>query len=1768
MAKNNNPGRILKGTKSQPSLKGASGVWTLDEALQYHRANQWPQPNLFQPVANSLRLKYNANGGSFFQKIPGRAGNQQKWTYSAWVKRSLLTSATSDDFELFCGSWNNSYYALHLNFMTATDCIQLYDWGSAGGGAFQVITTPVYRDTSAWLHIVCSVDTTQATNTNRVKIWVNGVQVTVVGGSNGWGSSSGFPNQYYATPVNGLGLPQQFGSCYVGGANAKKFDGYISELNFVDGAQLQPTLFGQFDTNNTWVPVPYTGSYGTNGFYLPFTSASTSQTLGYDASLNGTAIYDANQDPYRSSVALHLTGNGPAGGQNNTFADSSTNNLAITRNGTPTQGSFSPYPLNTNAPYNPAVNGASMYTSSSLSSNNYLTTAATSALEFGAGNFTIELWWYTTSTTRQALYHGSAGADWSVGIDFNSTGVQSIGIWASSNGTSWNLLSADSGGNGIGSILITQNAWNHIVYQRNGTTWQSFINGVLDKNLTGISGTITNRSANGKNIGAWWNTTAMSTATGYISSFRIITGQAVYNGNFTPTNKPFGTLTNNLISASEQFTYSGYWATSNATLVTNAVIAPDGTPSATTISSTGSPGYLYGTQTATVASYTFSTYAKAGTTNSLRLDLVTSGYTLGASITFDLNAGTAGSPTYYGSSSGFTSSITSVGNGWYRCSITGTTTATTWYNQYGVNNGLTVSVWGSQLEQASSPSTYVPTPANFSTAPSLLLNFANAAVVDSAGANNIITVNSSTISSASKFGSGALSFNGNTDYMLVPPNPAMAFGTGAFTIEFWHYSPTIGSNTCLIDMQNGMMIRQNSNNSLLTYSRASSTQLIVTGTNTLMPNVWSHVAVVRLNATLVVYINGINQGQWSFTDSLTQTANTYIGAFFNNQVAPQTFPGQLDDLRITAGVARYQSNFTPPSRALPETGGKSFVTSNINAGVVKSFTTTGTTSWTAPSDVSQIEVLVVAGGGGGGRWGGGGGAGGLIYNNQYSVTPGQTYTVTVGAGGAGWAGDAQSGGNAASGGNSVFGNLLAVGGGGGGNYGNSSPGPTNGANGGSGGGGGSNGPTYNNTAHTGGTGFSGQGFAGGATGGAYQTGTVSGGGGGGGAGGPGAPFGTPTGGASLQFGISGTVSYYAGGGGGMQQTGSTLYAGGTGSGGSGGGGAGAALTSAQADGVANTGGGGGGTQDSTVGGVYRAGNGGSGIVIVRYTTTAVGNTSDATTDNLVDSPTLYGHDTGAGGEVVGNYCTWNPLDTATSYLKNGNLSNTAGGANKNVRGTIAVSSGKWYWEFTIDQASPTNHHGVWSISETTTTYYIGQTAGSWGIYDSNGNKRNNGSFDAYGSAYTLNDIGMVALDMDNGKIWWGKNGVWFNSGVPASGTNAAFTNLGGYIVSPATLQYSAASYNFGQRAWAYTPPQGFNALTTKNLPRPVVGSAAATPNQHFGVVTYTGNGVNTANALTVTGLNFQPDFIWIKDRTSIADHWLQDTVRGLGYALTSDSTGADQVTGGGDVSSVNSTGFVVSYANSRTNTSGDNYVAWCWKANGAAVSNTAGTITSQVSANIASGFSVVTYTGNNTAGATVGHGLGSIPNMIIVFRRDSTAGHKVWHSSLTAGQVLELQVTNGVQTIAAFNNAVPTSTTFALGAYADTNASAGTFVAYCWTAIPGFSQFGSYAANGSADGPFVYTGFKPKFVMIKRYDSGSSESWFMVDSARSTYNPSSNYILANATSAEGTGTAIVDFLSNGFKPRSTAVNAGAGGPTYIYMAFAEAPFGNANGTAR
>jgi hypothetical protein len=304
-------------------------------------------------------------------------------------------------------------------------------------------------------------------------------------------------------------------------------------------------------------------------------------------------------------------------------------------------------------------------------------------------------------------------------------------------------------------------------------------------------------------------------------------------------------------------------------------------------------------------------------------------------------------------------------------------------------------------------------------------------------------------------------------------------------------------------------------------------------------------------------------------------------------------------------------------------------------------------------------------------------------------------------------------------------------------------------------------------------------------------------------------------------------------------------------------------------------------------------------------------------------------------------------------------------------------------------------------------------------------------------------------------------------------------------------------------------------------------------------------------------VGFQPDFVWIKERSGAADHGLYDAVRGVQNQLESNTTTAETTESTG-LTAFNTDGFTVG-ALAQLNTNTDTYVAWNWKANGAGSSNTSGTITSTVSVNTTAGFSIVTFTGTG-ANATVGHGLGVAPSMILLKSSSNTYNWRVYHTGIGNTKSLFLNLTDAADTdITYWNNTSPTSTVFSLGTNPGNNASGGTYIAYCFAPVAGYSAFGSYTGNGSSDGPMIYTGFRPKYIIFKG-SSNSGRDWGIQDSARETYNDGNRTIVwANVSDAELTDAFPLDFLSNGFKIRNSGTGGNGNGETYIYAAFAEVP---------
>jgi len=540
-----------------------------------------------------------------------------------------------------------------------------------------------------------------------------------------------------------------------------------------------------------------------------------------------------------------------------------------------------------------------------------------------------------------------------------------------------------------------------------------------------------------------------------------------------------------------------------------------------------------------------------------------------------------------------------------------------------------------------------------------------------------------------------------------------------------------------------------------------------------------------------------------------------------------------------------------------------------------------------------------------------------------------------------------------------------------------------------------------------------------------------------------------------------------------------------------------------------------------------------------------------------------------------NYATLNPLDTpdVNPTLSEGNLrwvTNTSLLSNHTRSSIYYPTSGKWYIEVTIENYNTGSGVGyaIIGITQRINSRYL------WWEYSLPQVQINTNSGLQNVGSVAVNDIIQVACDTSTGKIWFGKNNTWYLSGDPANGTAMS---------SPATLSFASddAAFhldgrtgsdtnrlivNFGQRPFKYTPPTGFLTLCTANLPRPTI----VRPDKFVGIVTYTGTG-----ASLTTSFGFTPDLIWTKNRSAAHQHRWFDSVRGNDTTLSSNATGAEQ-----NISSslsIVTNGFTVG-TSTVTNTSGNGYVAWGWKAGGQigvgrsfmindvgfatagdAGMNT-GTITpTGASVNTKSGFSIVTYTGTG-ANATISHGLGVAPSMIIAKGRTNTDNWPVGHTSRGWDRHILLNSTNAeAVTSSTWYNTAPTSSVFTVGTDTRINQNGITYVAYLWSEVAGFSKFGSYSGNGSADGTFVFCGFRPRWVMMKR--SSGVENWQIYDAVRDTYNVAGLQLLPNTSGAESDGRPILDILSNGFKLRNST-GGGNVSATYIYAAYAEAPAQN------
>jgi hypothetical protein len=553
-------------------------------------------------------------------------------------------------------------------------------------------------------------------------------------------------------------------------------------------------------------------------------------------------------------------------------------------------------------------------------------------------------------------------------------------------------------------------------------------------------------------------------------------------------------------------------------------------------------------------------------------------------------------------------------------------------------------------------------------------------------------------------------------------------------------------------------------------------------------------------------------------------------------------------------------------------------------------------------------------------------------------------------------------------------------------------------------------------------------------------------------------------------------------------------------------------------------------------------------------------TANTTYDSVIDVPS----DQSGANTILnrGNYARMLSVDAGTFVVSEGGLkvTSTSGYSSNACLFSSLAFNYPVYFEIYFNSSAGYDSHPVNIIDASRSvmtsgmvSYYSSPYA--WGYYG-DGNKVNNGTATSYGSSYTTGDTIGVAADPTTGKVWFSKNGTWQASGDPAAGTNPAFTGLpsslmlGWGVTTSGSYGTSVTSYNFGQRPFAYTPPAGFKTLNTYHLPEPTIKQ----PNQHFNAVIYTGNSGNGLGTTQNVTVGFAPDMVWIKDRSAAQWHNITDSVRGSGKEVFTNSTGAEETNSG---VTLGSNGFTAN-AWDGSNKSGDAFISWNWKASSSNTTNTSGTQTAQVRVNSTAGFSIATFATPSSGNFTVGHGLPAAPHFMIIKNRSGTNNWTLYHRS--TGATGYLLYTSGafITDSRPFNDTTPGATTWASSVDGWWPATQN-LVAYSWTEIPGYSSFGSYTGNGADDGPFIYTGFRPRFV-YRKCVSTTGENHMQYDTAVNPYNASAEWSSPNLADASNTaGGYYIDFLSNGFKIRHTATGNNSG-RTYIYAAFAEVPF--------
>lgn len=1733
------PGGIISANRNI-TTGSSSGMWTVPQQSAEQQSGRWGGD---EKIPRSVRL--NTSDSAYFDYVPGTSGNQTTWTFSAWIKRGVLGT----EQRIFCAAKNSdSADNPRTDFAFLADGTLNVGFNPSGTW-YNALTNQVFRDTSAWYHLVLAVDTTQQVAANRFRLYVNGVEIVSY-------SSNSLPsiNKGSNVVVNRPGYIHRIGN--YGNVSQNPLNGYIAEVNFVDGLQLSPGALGAIDySTGVWRPKKYKGEYGTNGFYLPFDNNASAAHLGLSqVNLN-------SGDDYWPYTTLLLKTSGSNTAQNNNFVDSSSYNASITRVGNVQQGRFSPFSdTGWSGYFDGSSDGITLF-SGGDNPDFHSWLLQTTSTRVG----TIEAWIYLQSHSSPSVGTGmyTHRSILGRGATFMNFGVRADGrlrFYWYNNGTDQQWVETPTNS-------IQLHRWHHVAAVFNNGNCYLFVDGTpcggnrisngSDQGSPSFNGVAAGTFSDGAIhwIGRESAQPATSTWHGYINNLRITNGVALYNERFIPSAENLTAFDTSVKLLTLQDARFADRSSNNRTLTpldTTAIhpFAPKSTNTNYTVELIGGSAYFDGSgDRLTIPDSDNFSFGTGNYTVEAWVWPLASGNT--SNVILNQSNGGAGSDSsfYLGFATDGVSHYVSDGTGWdYNASVGSKTYGSQWNHVVWMRNGDTLY-------------TYVNGALEASTALSAGFALGNSSRVVEVASQNGEQYFKGYIANL-RVTKGFATYQTYSNTFTPPTRPVGGVGVNLLpqsedlTFPNWYPLDINVKKTSIPNHANTAtaFIATEGYGASTYHSTFAQTNYSVSGTYA-----YSIYAKAATGNFITISMNrGVAQNYVSATFNLatgavaTSAAGSSNGTVVSTAITSAGGGWYRCVLVGTLGSVNYvnigMSNSASPSyddygRPQYTGAGKSIYIWGPQVESGSSATTYTPTPTTSPSERLLLN---------------------FANSNIYDAT-GRSTIETVDGAQIVTATKKYDVASVVFDGSGDFLKLAPIGTG---DFGTGDFTVEYWAR---------NDSTQSMTNYS------------------SQVGTLV----------DATPanswrFGTFSSSGRLCFPVhdgSSFVDYYFG---------STNYndntwrhyavsrRNGT--------------VKAFVDGVqvgsdttitTNL------TNNKwvTVGAETYSPTYYKGHIedlritkgVARYNGSfvppersmsrtvrdlahkqvhAVNVSVDAGVgnDSMLESPTGYGVDTGLGGEIRGNYCTMNPLTASTSTftLSNGNLEIADNNTSAPVAlGTLAVSSGKWYWEVQI--GSSTAYPGFATVESRSSVSYLGAVTGQ-SIYNTGSTSSSivNGNFTDYTTASTAGpgDIIGVALDFDTNTVVFYKNGV--SQGV--FGSNL----LTGNTIAPAFKSNTVASakFNFGQRPFAYPAPSGFKTLCVENLPTTIGNNTTSQADSNFDTVLYTGNG----SSQTITGLDFQPDLIWIKRRDgSGQDHVIMDSIRGFTSAtkLSSSSSAAENNTGGGVtdpqwgyVSGTTSNGFTVtvgSGAGDQVNRSSYKYVAWCWKAGNSVTTNSSGTITSQTSVNSTAGFSIVTYTGTGV-NATVGHGLGATPGLILLKNRDNgTRNWPVWHGSFAVREFMYLS-TNGAKASDISTWGTVNSTVFTLGDGSTPNTSwnelGAKFVAYCWTSVPGFSRFGTYIGNGSADGTFVYTGFEPAFVLMR--DIGNTNSWILMDNKRTLpYNPQDGWLVAHATDGEynvGTSDSRVDFLSNGFKLRNTNSGNNGSGRTYVYAAFAESPF--------